>query len=217
MNSPSPRKTSGLAVASLVLGLFGFCCPFLPSVAAVICGHVARGKIKSSGGAQEGSGLALAGLILGYIAIFLALLGCLFMGMIYPKMQGYVGMIGSVPDAARIHLAVQKMAADGAARGDKSLGFPADAGITTVTELKKRLVDNGYLTANEADELGFDNFLFANVSNADPAGTVFIRSRPEFFEEGTLIVRKDGEPQVLPGAEEIVIEDPPREPAYLAP
>jgi hypothetical protein len=52
-----------------VLGLLGWLVCGIGSILAVIFGHVARGQIKRSNGTQTGSGMALAGLILGYIGI----------------------------------------------------------------------------------------------------------------------------------------------------
>ena len=80
MNPPNPPsvpgslpegKKSGLAIASLVLGIAGIALCFGPiaGIPAVICGHVAQSKIRGSGGAISGSGLATAGLITGYISI----------------------------------------------------------------------------------------------------------------------------------------------------
>ena len=58
-------RTNSLAVASLLLGLLS---PFpLFGILAVVFGHVARAQIRKSAGAQKGAGLALAGLILGYL------------------------------------------------------------------------------------------------------------------------------------------------------
>ncbi|MBA4387755.1 MAG: hypothetical protein C0404_07225 [Verrucomicrobia bacterium] len=57
-------KTCGLAVASLVLGIIGCTAPF-----AVICGHIAKSRIRKSGGTLKGSGLATVGLVLGYVTI----------------------------------------------------------------------------------------------------------------------------------------------------
>jgi competence protein ComGC len=61
-----------------VLGILGlvfliFCIGPLFAIPAVICGHKAHGRIKRSGGTLTGEGLALAGLITGYISIALAL------------------------------------------------------------------------------------------------------------------------------------------------
>ena len=59
--------TNGLAVASLIAGFFWL--GWLGSVLAVIFGHIALGQIKRSGGRETGSGLAISGLVLGYLGI----------------------------------------------------------------------------------------------------------------------------------------------------
>jgi hypothetical protein len=72
---PPQPKTSGLAIWSLVLGVLGIiCCSILCAVPGVICGHKALSKIKHSGGALTGEGLAIAGLVTGYIGILLAVI-----------------------------------------------------------------------------------------------------------------------------------------------
>jgi len=62
---------SGWAVASLVFGILGmlggFCLFGIPCIAAVICGHA--GLIDTKNGAKGGRGLAVAGLILGYLFV----------------------------------------------------------------------------------------------------------------------------------------------------
>jgi hypothetical protein len=64
----APTGTNGFAIASFVLSFF-FCFYAVPSILAVIFGHVARGQIRRTG--QQGGGLALAGLIIGYVGIAL--------------------------------------------------------------------------------------------------------------------------------------------------
>jgi hypothetical protein len=59
--------TSSLAIGSLVCALCGFLPP--ATIAAVVMGHVARRQIKLSG--QRGDGLAIAGLVIGYIGVAL--------------------------------------------------------------------------------------------------------------------------------------------------
>ena len=63
--------TSGAAVASLVFGLLGLflgCCTFgVPSVLAVLLGHIAMRETKN--GQRGGQGMAVAGLILGYLLV----------------------------------------------------------------------------------------------------------------------------------------------------
>jgi len=65
-----PVTTSGMAVASLVLGIISFTLfPILPSILAVVFGHAARSSIRASQGRLVGDGLAVAGLVLGYMGI----------------------------------------------------------------------------------------------------------------------------------------------------
>ncbi len=71
---PPPSQRCGLALASLLLGILGIVlCPLGPllGVPAVICGHVAQSRIRNSAGALRGEGLALGGLITGYISILM--------------------------------------------------------------------------------------------------------------------------------------------------
>lgn len=61
-------QTSGAAIASLVIGIISFLfCPLIGSIAAVVCGHVARSNIRNSRGTLSGDGLAVAGLVMGYL------------------------------------------------------------------------------------------------------------------------------------------------------
>ena len=62
-----PQRTSGKAIASLVSGLFSFL--VLPAIAAVILGHLALSEIKKSARQLKGEGLAIAGLVLGYLGL----------------------------------------------------------------------------------------------------------------------------------------------------
>jgi competence protein ComGC len=67
--SPQP-KTSALAIWSLVLGILSLMCfTIFSGIPGVICGHKAMSKIKQSNGALSGHGLAVAGLVTGYLGI----------------------------------------------------------------------------------------------------------------------------------------------------
>lgn len=77
MNVPS-RQTSALAITSLVSGLLGWTLiPFIGSLVAIITGHMARSEIRRQPERYEGDGMALAGLILGYLAVGLTVLAVL--------------------------------------------------------------------------------------------------------------------------------------------
>lgn len=79
-------KTSALAIWSLVLGILTFLCfGFLAGIPAVICGHLARTRIRQSQGSLTGGGLALAGLILGYVGTVIATLMILLALIAFPR------------------------------------------------------------------------------------------------------------------------------------
>jgi type IV pilus assembly protein PilA len=65
--APVPEKSSGMAIASLIFGLFFLFFP-LPIV-AVVFGHISLSRIKKSAGRLGGRGLAITGLVLGYLGI----------------------------------------------------------------------------------------------------------------------------------------------------
>lgn len=82
-------KTSGFAVASLVMGILGFTCLFLVgSVLAIIFGFIARSDIRQSKGAKSGSGLANVGIVLGIVMLALA---ALFVAVVIPVSYTAVG------------------------------------------------------------------------------------------------------------------------------
>jgi hypothetical protein len=64
---PQSPRTSGLAIASLVLGILGLC--GVGSLLATIFGAVAINQISRSNGAMTGKGMAIAGLVLGIIGL----------------------------------------------------------------------------------------------------------------------------------------------------
>lgn len=88
------RRTSGMAVTSMILGILGILSLFgvgwftagipsgILSLIAVILGHTAMGKVKHSAGTIDGKGLAVAGVVMGWIVLGLSILFFLF-GMLF--------------------------------------------------------------------------------------------------------------------------------------
>jgi hypothetical protein len=64
-------RTNALAMASLACGLTQFVFGPLTAIPAIVFGHVARHQIKRTG--EQGAGLALAGLILGWATAILGI------------------------------------------------------------------------------------------------------------------------------------------------
>ena len=81
---PAPRQTSTLAILALVAGILGWTLlPFLGSLGGIIFGHMARGEIRRSNGQLDGDGLAVTGLVLGWINVMLAVLLVLVIFMFF--------------------------------------------------------------------------------------------------------------------------------------
>lgn len=105
MNEPSPGgytppRTDGLATTSFVLGLLALFCVLGPlaGIPAIICGYLAGRRVSASRGTLGGSGLALAGLILGCAGTLVwAAAGY----AIYKKVRGPLAELGSVVDQVK--------------------------------------------------------------------------------------------------------------------
>jgi hypothetical protein len=82
-----PPATSGLAVASLVLGLFFWLC-VVPPLLSTVFGAVAIGQINRSRGRLVGKGMAIAGLVLGILGLLLWFLPILMMVGLLGTMKG---------------------------------------------------------------------------------------------------------------------------------
>jgi hypothetical protein len=83
--------TNGFAIASLVCGLGQFVVGPLATIPAIVFGHMARKQIRRTG-EQGGGGLALAGLVLGWGAVILAI-----MVVLIAAVTVAAGMHGSMP------------------------------------------------------------------------------------------------------------------------
>jgi Domain of unknown function (DUF4190) len=69
-------STNGLAIASLVLGILWLY--WIGSILALVFGYVAKGQIDRSAGRQTGRGLAIAGIVLGWIGVAMAIIAIVF-------------------------------------------------------------------------------------------------------------------------------------------
>jgi hypothetical protein len=60
-----PRRTNGLAIASMVLGILWLY--WIGSILALVFGYIARNQIRERG--ESGGGMATAGIVLGWIGV----------------------------------------------------------------------------------------------------------------------------------------------------
>ncbi|MFS0714642.1 DUF4190 domain-containing protein [Microbacterium sp. 2P01SA-2] len=70
-----PQKTNALAIVSMIASIVGFIwlLPIIGSIAGVIMGHISLAQIKRTN--ENGRGMALAGLIVGYAGLALTIVG----------------------------------------------------------------------------------------------------------------------------------------------
>ena len=87
INQKRDKKKKGLAIVSLVCGIIGGTFS-TASIVAIICGHIALYKIKKDPNTYAGKGLAIAGLILGYLGLVLAIVLGIMRGVLKTKI-GY--------------------------------------------------------------------------------------------------------------------------------
>ena len=89
-------RTSTTAIISLIAGIAGWVGLLgIGPLIAIICGHIAKNEINKSNGLITGSGLATAGLILGYVNLGLSIIGlCL---VIVLPLLGFGGLAICAP------------------------------------------------------------------------------------------------------------------------
>jgi hypothetical protein len=72
---PTPQTKNSLSIISLVLGIISLIpCSIFAGIPAVITGHMAVNRATRSPGEFGGKGMAIAGLVMGYISIAVAML-----------------------------------------------------------------------------------------------------------------------------------------------
>lgn len=105
---------TSLAITSLVLGALSLVCfGFLTGIPAIICGHLARGRVRQNPREYGGSGYALAGLIMGYVGVAVTLL--IMPALLLPALsqaKGKAQKINCVNNLKQVGLAVRIWAMD---------------------------------------------------------------------------------------------------------
>jgi hypothetical protein len=77
---PAPARTNPLAAGSLACGIAQLFFGPLATIPAIVLGHVARREIRRTG--EDGMGLAIAGLVLGWTGAALVVLTGLFIALL---------------------------------------------------------------------------------------------------------------------------------------
>jgi hypothetical protein len=90
------KQTNNLAIVSLVSGLLGWTLlPWIGSIVAIVTGHMARGEIRRNPDTQEGDGLAVAGLVMGWGMVALSVLAVVAIFMFFGGLALFLAWAGA--------------------------------------------------------------------------------------------------------------------------
>ncbi|MGI5868513.1 MAG: DUF4190 domain-containing protein [Kiritimatiellia bacterium] len=135
----SQKQTVGTAVASLVLGILGLILigP-LGSVPAVICGHIAKSRIKKNPDMLTGDGMALAGLFLGYLQIGITVVVMILTLLALPSFL-------NARDTAQLHACINNMKKIDSAKEQVALSRGCEDGAEITEEEIAEYITTGLL------------------------------------------------------------------------
>ena len=96
------KRTNGYAIASLVLGILGITGPvfLIGPILALVFGYSGKRQIDESAGRENGRGLAVAGIVLGWVGIGLTIL---FVLLFWPASVSVEHSEFTRPTGFRIH------------------------------------------------------------------------------------------------------------------
>jgi hypothetical protein len=184
MSPPSPTM-DGKAMASLLLGFLSIVpLSIFAGVPAVVLGHLSRASVRRSQGRLKGSGLALAGLIMGYLSLALfpvvfftgIAIPHLFRGQIAVNEASALNTLRSINYAATTyHVEHNAYPATLQELGSASL-FPLDSAVTSLG------TQSGYRFTYKPSSLGG-----GYVLRADPLSLT--TGKRHFYSDATGIIR----------------------------
>ena len=180
--APAQSKNCGLAITSLVLGLSSLLLSLITGIPAIICGHMALGKIKRSQGSLSGNGMAITGLVLGYISIPLILVIAAMAAMVTPiilKTQKKAEIATNTHHAKQLHLSL----------------FDYDQDFGTFPDALDQLVTEEYITQEKLDSFqpqkGGKWQYFSGQSTESNHENILLAS-PKAIDSKWVILRIDG-------------------------
>ena len=90
------KQTNNLAIVSLVSGILGWTLlPWIGSLVAIVTGHMARAEIRRNPDTQEGDGLAIAGLVMGWGMVALSVLAIVAIFMFFGGLALFLAWAGA--------------------------------------------------------------------------------------------------------------------------
>ncbi|HCN76993.1 MAG TPA: hypothetical protein DIT13_07350 [Verrucomicrobiales bacterium] len=201
-SATAAARTSGLAVASLVCGLIGIVIPLVPALLAVIFGHIARSSIKRSAGALSGAGMALAGVIIGYLMLFVVVLAIAASLLVpaFSVMTEKAVQIKSTNNARQLVLGMKLFAADNNGAYPPDLETLFKEGYLEDRRLLECIVDRN------GNQVGWD-YRGAGLSDTTAGNTLVLVSGGESRAGVMIAAFADSSAQVLKAEKLRLIEE----------
>lgn len=95
MNAPY-RQTCAMATVSLIFGILGWTLiPCIGSLIAIVTGHLARAEIRRNPESLEGDGMAVAGLVLGWLMVALSLIAFVAIVLFLGGLAAFLAVVGA--------------------------------------------------------------------------------------------------------------------------
>jgi hypothetical protein len=187
---------SGLAVTSLIAGIASILlCGLggIGSLVAIICGHKATSRIDRSGGTEGGRGMAVAGLIMGYISLVLAVIFymALFASLVMPvfaKIQDKGNVTLHTSYAVTLQAACMSHAINNDGKYPGSLEELAEKGLVKADFLQKA---NDFKVPGWEGEPGFE-YRGGGKDHSAPPDTVILISNAADRNGQRVVARIDG-------------------------
>ena len=182
---------SGAAIASLVCGILGFIL-WLPCIPAVILGHISLSAIKKSAGALTGRGMAITGLVMGYLMIAAIPIVAVAAAIAIPsfaKVSMQANQIKAVNNAKQIVIAMKMYASDNDGNYPPTLDALIEEGILNDRKLFQ------FPPAMDVPGQEWD-YRGAGPTDSEPGNLIVLTSRMPDRTGTKIIARNDGSVQV---------------------
>ena len=192
--SGEPQKC-GLATASMVLGILSFLLSCLTAIPAVICGHMALSKISRSGGSLAGGGMAVAGLVMGYICIVMLPVVAILAALAVPafsSVQDKAHQAQSMNNVRQVMISLKSYAADNNGKYPPSLDELVKTGVVADQKTLDTLLDYPQFKGWTAEK-GYE---YSGGTDADPGNKVILMSRSHAQNGRRILGYNDGSVQV---------------------
>lgn len=184
--SPSEMepRTDGKAIWSLVCGILSISCFFITGIPAIVLGHMSRFSIRNSNGRLKGEGMALVGLILGYISVVLLVVAITIAVPSYFKSRKIANESAAVRNVRTITIAEQNFQSSNGRYGDLQALISA------------RLLDASFVRPKAGYSFTIENSGDDYTARATPLSPS--AGRYEYFSTSDTIIRYSREPALAP-------------------